>query len=101
MVGAARFARAAGRIASANLVRPAVPLKLNWCLTYWCQYRCQTCNIWQRQPVDELSTDEILRILAANESPSWLDLTGGELFLRKDIGDLFAAIVDRWRALVF
>ena len=40
--------------------RPASPLKLNLCLTYWCQYRCKTCNIWQRKPTDELTTDEVI-----------------------------------------
>ena len=42
--------------------RPAAPLKLNFCLTYWCQYRCKTCNIWQRKPTDELTTDEVRRL---------------------------------------
>ena len=39
--------------------RPPAPYKLNFCLTYWCQYHCKTCNIWQRKPTDELTTDEI------------------------------------------
>ena len=34
----------------ATASRPAAPLKLNFCLTYWCQYQCKTCNIWQRKP---------------------------------------------------
>ena len=31
----------------ATAYRPSAPLKLNVCLTYWCQYKCKTCNIWQ------------------------------------------------------
>jgi MoaA/NifB/PqqE/SkfB family radical SAM enzyme len=101
MLSPLRFARAGARILAANVARPAAPVKLNWCLTYWCQYKCQTCNIWQRKPVDELSTDEVLTVVARNPSPSWLDLTGGELFLRKDIDDILDAIVSQWRDVVF
>src|SRR5687767_13390873 len=76
--------------------RPAAPLKLNLCLTYWCQYRCKTCNIWQRQPTDELTTDEILALVRENPHVTWADLTGGEIFLRPDIDDIFAAIISGW-----
>ena len=44
--------------------RPPAPLKLNLCLTYWCQYRCKTCNIWQRKPADELTTAEVTTLIA-------------------------------------
>ena len=43
--------------------RPSAPLKLNLCLTYWCQYKCKTCNIWQRKPTDELTTAEIAALV--------------------------------------
>ena len=100
MISPLRGARAGARIAAANVVRPATPLKLNWCLTYWCQYRCQTCNIWKRKPEDELTTREIQDVVTNTPSPSWLDLTGGELFLRQDIGAVMETIVARWRSLV-
>ena len=51
-------------------VRPPAPLKLNLCLTYWCQYRCKTCNIWQRKPTDELTTDEVHRARARESRTS-------------------------------
>jgi MoaA/NifB/PqqE/SkfB family radical SAM enzyme len=95
-----RVARAGARIARAHAARLATPLKLNWCLTYWCQYRCLTCNIWKRKPEDELTTAEIQDVVRNAPSPSWLDLTGGELFLREDIGEILEAIVSRWRSLV-
>ena len=71
----------------ATAVRPAAPLKVNFCLTYWCQYRCKTCNIWQRKPTDELTTDEVLAFVRENPDITWADLTGGEIFLRPDIDD--------------
>ena len=79
--------------------RPSSPLKLNLCLTYWCQYRCKTCNIWQRKPTDELTTDEIVALVRENPDVTWADLTGGEIFLRKDIDDVLGAVVDGWRRL--
>jgi len=79
--------------------RPRAPLKLNLCLTYWCQYRCRTCNIWQRKPADELTTDEIVALVRENPNINWADLTGGEIFLRRDIDDIFDAIVTGWSRL--
>ena len=77
-----------------------MPLKLNLCLTYWCQYRCKTCNIWQRRPADEMTTDELLTFIRKTRHVSWLDLTGGEIFLRPDIEEILLAIVTSWKRLV-
>ena len=95
-----RQAIAAGRVARANVARLKRPLKLNFALTYWCQYRCKTCNIWQRKPTDELTTAEVLQFIDRNRKFSWVDLTGGEIFLRADISDIFDAVVASWRELV-
>src|SRR5437762_2658166 len=94
-----RGALLAGRLARANVGRLGYPLKLNLALTYWCQYKCKTCNIWKRKPTDELTTAEVLAFVRENPSVSWLDVTGGEIFLRDDITDIFDAIVDTWRDL--
>jgi radical SAM protein with 4Fe4S-binding SPASM domain len=79
--------------------RPAAPLKLNLCLTYWCQYRCKTCNIWQRKPTDELTTGEIAALVRENPHVNWVDLTGGEIFLRQDIDDVLDLVTAGWRRL--
>ena len=79
--------------------RPAAPLKLNFCLTYWCQYRCKTCNIWQRKPTDELTTAEVIAVVRENPDITWADLTGGEIFLRPDIDEILDAVVTGWRRL--
>jgi radical SAM protein with 4Fe4S-binding SPASM domain len=94
-----RGALLAGRLARANVSRLSYPLKLNLALTYWCQYRCKTCNIWQRKPTDELTTEELLTFVGSNPSVSWLDVTGGEIFLRDDLADIFDAIVGTWKDL--
>jgi radical SAM protein with 4Fe4S-binding SPASM domain len=91
---------AAGRVLQAHVRPLESPLKLTFALTYWCQYRCKTCNIWQRKPVDELSTQEVFDFIDRNREISWLDLTGGEIFLRKDITEILERIVRTWRRLV-
>src|SRR5262249_37665232 len=47
----------------------------------------------------ELTTDEIVAFVEANPSVSWLDVTGGEIFLRRDITEIFDAIVETWTDL--
>jgi len=95
----ARSAALGTALLRATAYRPPAPLKLNLCLTYWCQYRCKTCNIWQRKPTDELTTGEIVALVRENPNVNWVDLTGGEIFLRRDIDDIFDAIVTGWSRL--
>ena len=95
-----RLAVAARKVAAANVHRLSTPLKVNFALTYWCQYRCKTCNIWKRRPEHELTTDEVLRFVERNRRISWLDVTGGEIFLRKDIGEILESIVISWQDLL-
>jgi radical SAM protein with 4Fe4S-binding SPASM domain len=94
-----RSAYLSAALLEATARRPAAPLKVNFCLTYWCQYRCKTCNIWQRQPSDELTTDEIIAFVRENPRVTWADLTGGEIFLRADIDAILDAVVTGWRRL--
>jgi radical SAM protein with 4Fe4S-binding SPASM domain len=95
-----RPARFVTRVLHANVSRPARPWKLNVALTYWCQYRCETCNIWRRKPADELTTSELVSFIRQNGGVSWVDLTGGEIFLRPDIAEIFDAVMTGWRDLV-
>ena len=94
-----RSARLATALLTSTVLRPAAPLKINFCLTYWCQYRCKTCNIWQRKPADELTTDEVLGFVRENPNVTWADLTGGEIFLRADIDEILEGVVSGWRRL--
>src|SRR6476659_3386760 len=97
---AVRAARFAGRVLHANVARPRHPWKVNLALTYWCQYKCKTCNIWRRKQTDELTTGEIIEFIRQNPLVSWVDLTGGEIFLRRDIADILDAVVSLWPHLV-
>jgi radical SAM protein with 4Fe4S-binding SPASM domain len=94
-----RSAHLGAALLRSTIGRPSAPLKLNFCLTYWCQYRCKTCNIWKRKPTDELTTDEVIGLVRQNPGLTWVDLTGGEIFLRPDIDEIFDAVVTGWRRL--
>lgn len=94
-----RSAQAVTALLRSTVTRPPAPLKVNVCLTYWCQYRCKTCNIWQRKPTDELTTDEVIAFVRENPRVTWADLTGGEIFLRRDIDEILAAVVSGWKRL--
>lgn len=92
-------AAVAANLVRANFQRLPAPLKVNLCVTYWCQYRCKTCNIWKRKPQGELTTDELLMFVDRNRRTRWIDVTGGEIFLREDLSTFFDAIADAWKEL--
>ena len=87
-----RFAKLAFRIIQSNLSELHYPYRLLYSVTDRCQSRCIMCNIWQKPPADELSTAEIEKFFARNNRFSWINLTGGEIFLRNDIVDIFHSI---------
>jgi MoaA/NifB/PqqE/SkfB family radical SAM enzyme len=76
-----------------NFTRLRHPYKLNFAVTYRCQSRCQSCNIWRQKPRQELRLDEIDEFARKNTHFRWLGLTGGEPFLRSDIIE----VVDTFR----
>jgi len=96
----APYAALATRALEANFRRPSHPYKLTFCLTFWCNYRCQTCNIWQMTPRDELRLDEIRAFFRKSPRFLWVDLTGGEPWLRKDFVDICEALLTSCRHLV-
>src|SRR5439155_149151 len=84
----------AGAALRANLGRLDFPFKLTFCVTFWCNYRCQTCNIWKMAPRDELRLEEIQRFFRRSGRFLWVDLTGGEVTLRRDFIDVCHAVID-------
>ncbi len=67
------------------------PYKLNFAITYRCQSRCLTCNIWKKTPQNELTIEEIRDFAKKNNYFKWIELTGGEVFLRSDLVDIAEA----------
>ncbi len=84
----------------ANVTRLDFPMKLTFCVTYRCNYRCETCNIWKMKPTDELGLEEIERFFEKSNRFSWVDLTGGEVTLRKDFVAIAEAVVRNCKNLL-
>ncbi|MFP4083241.1 MAG: radical SAM/SPASM domain-containing protein [Candidatus Aminicenantes bacterium] len=64
------------------------PLNLTVSVTYRCNARCRTCNVYQKK-VREFSLEEFEKTFESLGSHVfWLTLSGGEPFLRKDIVDI-------------
>ena len=88
-----------GRILRSNFARSPLPFKLTFILTYRCDCRCLMCNIWKRKVENEMTADEIERFFRKNRGFSWVNLSGGEIFTRPDIGDIFRSVVETNRDL--
>lgn len=82
------------KITKSNFTDLNVPYKLNFCCTLNCQSRCKTCNIWKVKPVNELNIEEIKKFFQKNNFFSWVDITGGEIFLHPDIDEIFKIIIE-------
>jgi MoaA/NifB/PqqE/SkfB family radical SAM enzyme len=66
-------------------------------ITHRCICRCIMCNIWKIPPqVQDLELSDWLQLLYSPELRYLreLDLTGGEPFLRSDLGELFRGICE-------
>src|SRR5437870_3153531 len=94
------FAKLAETILKSNVVPLASPYKLTFVTTYWCNYRCKTCNIWQRTPTNELTLAEIEQFFERSNRFQWIDFTGGEVWLRRDFPDIVQAAIRNCHDLV-
>lgn len=90
----------AKNILTSNVKRLEFPYKLTFCITYWCNYKCKTCNIWQKRPKDELTLEEIETFFKRSNKFNWIDFTGGEVWLRKDFTQIVAAAIRECKNLV-
>ncbi len=82
-----------------NFLRLRHPYKLSFSVTYRCQSRCKTCNIWRMKPQNELSLDEIRMFAEKNTHFKWVSITGGEPFLRSDIAEIVGIFMKNWSSL--
>jgi len=57
------------------------------------------CGIWQKKSAGEMTAAEVEVFFGRWPQFSWVHLTGGELFMRRDLEDVVTAILDRDRAL--
>ncbi len=90
-----QYAALAANIAISNFTRVPFPYKLTFAVTYRCNYRCKTCNIWQQSPQNELTFEELRQFFTVSNKFSWVHLTGGEIFLRNDLFELVEVIMEQ------
>lgn len=66
----------------------ALPLNLTISVSYRCNSRCKTCNVWQR-PNDDFTLEEYDKTFASiGHAPYWFTFSGGEPTLRKDLPEM-------------
>lgn len=94
------YSKLARNILASNVSRLAFPYKLTFVTTYWCNYKCKTCNIWERKPTNELTLEEIDRFFHTSNAFNWIDFGGGEPWLRKDFPDIVESSLKHCRDLL-
>ena len=66
------------------------PFKATIVLTERCDCRCEICRIWEKPKGREPTPQEIATFLRSAGGIRWLNLTGGEIFLREDVEEICA-----------
>lgn len=69
------------------------PSFVTFFVTWACNLRCGFCDVWKKSPKDEMTLDEIVAVFRQMRKLDVLRITGGEPFVRGDVGDIIEAIV--------
>lgn len=64
-----------------------LPFNLTISVSYNCNSRCKTCDIWKKH-VNDLTLEEYEKVFKNYGDLFWVTLSGGEPFLRKDLDKL-------------
>lgn len=65
-----------------------LPFNLTISVSFNCNSRCLTCDIWKKH-VNDLTLEEYEKVFRSlGRSVFWVTLSGGEPFMRKDLGEL-------------
>lgn len=88
-----------GRLAETWVRRPASPNRVVLDVTRRCNLRCRMCHTWRAPSEGELALHEIEALLSSLPRLVWLDVTGGEPFVRRDVQALLALAMQRPPAL--
>jgi len=83
-------------------VRPCrLPFKLTLSLTGRCNSRCLHCGIWKSGDKTDLPLPAVREIFRQYPHFSWIDITGGEIFLREDLLEVIEIIIRNSRRLEY
>lgn len=88
-----------GRLAETWVHRPPSPNRVVLDVTRRCNLRCRMCHTWRAPSEGELTLAEIDALLSALPRLVWLDVTGGEPFVRHDVEQVLGAAIERPPAL--
>lgn len=84
-------------LAKFKLLRRPALIKLTVSVTHACNSRCRSCNLWTKYRDDpglrgkELTFEEYQSIFDQLDGLLWMELTGGEPFLRDDLERIVVA----------
>jgi Fe-coproporphyrin III synthase len=83
-----QFYKATKDLMKSNFTRLDSPVKITFAITYACTFLCKTCNIGKNYldnpkkiKENELTEEEIAETFG-KAKPSWIQITGGEPFMR-------------------
>jgi MoaA/NifB/PqqE/SkfB family radical SAM enzyme len=69
----------------------ALPINITVSVSYRCNSRCKTCNVWLL-PNDDLTLPEWDRVYESlGDAPYWFTFSGGEPTLRKELPEMVAS----------
>lgn len=94
-----RIVTLAGNVLASNITDLRRPYKLTYIVTNRCQFQCRMCNIWKKDGGGEMSLDHVKRFFSRSNHFSWINLSGGEVFLRDDFLDIVGFIHDTCKSL--
>jgi MoaA/NifB/PqqE/SkfB family radical SAM enzyme len=81
--------------ATGRVVR--LPVNITVSVSYRCNSRCKTCNVWLL-PNDDLTVPEWDRVFESlGRAPYWFTFSGGEPTLRKDLPEMVASAYQHCR----
>jgi MoaA/NifB/PqqE/SkfB family radical SAM enzyme len=86
-------------VVRANFAHCDLPYKVTLVATYHCNFRCEMCSIWQKKSLGEMTAEEVASFFGRWSQFSWVHLTGGEIFMRRDLEDIVSAIMENDRSL--
>ncbi|HGY91444.1 MAG TPA: radical SAM protein [Planctomycetes bacterium] len=94
-----RWIALASDVARSNLMAHRLPFKLTMAVNYTCNCRCPMCSIWERTSEGEMSLAEVERFFRRNGRWSWINLTGGEILMKKGAPELIDLVLRHNRRL--
>ncbi len=89
----------ASGIIRSNFGNLDAPYRITYIVTHKCQLECSICGIWKKPNGNELSVPEIRKFFERSNRFAWVNLSGGEIFLREDISEIIGAIYENCRGL--